>query len=245
MTLGIITASSPILVAAYAISGMIAGLLNKLGKAGVIIGFCVGNAVLTYVANGNTIPVITIREILIAALGLLFIPEDIKINIEDVVPQVKCFPVTAGVLEGKTAEKLNNFSETIADMARSYDEAAKDILDIDEENKEMFIDDLFNNISELEENLFYEDLTENENIAYDIYNELIKNNELNQENLVVILENNNGSKLDIDADDIKNSINEMVKIINATYRIHKLNILWKVREATNKKTLATQLRRRF
>ena len=95
VTLGIITASTPLLVAAYAISGMIAGLLNRFGKIGVIVGFCVGNAILTYVANGNTLPVITIREILIAALGLLVIPNDTKINIEDIIPQVKCFPVTS------------------------------------------------------------------------------------------------------------------------------------------------------
>lgn len=68
MVLGIINSAEPILVASYAISGMIAGILNKLGKIGVIIGFCVGNAVLTYVANGNTVPIITIREILIASL---------------------------------------------------------------------------------------------------------------------------------------------------------------------------------
>ena len=68
MVLGIINSAEPILVASYAISGMIAGILNKLGKLGVIIGFCVGNAILTYVANGNTVPIITIREILIASL---------------------------------------------------------------------------------------------------------------------------------------------------------------------------------
>lgn len=68
MVLGIINSAEPTLVASYAISGMIAGILNKLGKIGVIIGFCVGNAVLTYVANGNTVPIITIREILIASL---------------------------------------------------------------------------------------------------------------------------------------------------------------------------------
>ena len=51
--------------------GMVAGILNKLGKIGVIVGFCIGNAVLTYVANGNTVPVITIREILIASLGFI------------------------------------------------------------------------------------------------------------------------------------------------------------------------------
>ena len=65
MVLGIIGSSSPVLIASYAISGMIAGILNKLGKIGVIIGFILGNAILTYVANGNTVPVITIREILI------------------------------------------------------------------------------------------------------------------------------------------------------------------------------------
>ena len=29
--------------------GMIAGILNKLGKIGVIVGFCLGNAILTYI----------------------------------------------------------------------------------------------------------------------------------------------------------------------------------------------------
>lgn len=245
MTLGIITSSLPILVASYAISGMIAGLLNKLGKVGVVVGFCIGNAILTYVANGNTVPIITIREILVAALGLLIIPNDTKIDITDIIPQVKCFPVTSGVLDGETAQKLNNVSETIADMARSYDESAKDVLDIDEENKELFVDDLFNNLEDLEGNLFYEDLAENQNVPYDIYDELINNNELNKESLVSILDKNNNSKIDLEAEDIRNDIEDIVKIVNATYRIHKLNILWKVKEANNKRVLATQLRRSF
>lgn len=42
MVLGIITSNSPILVASYAISGMLAGLLNKLGKSGVIVRFLCG-----------------------------------------------------------------------------------------------------------------------------------------------------------------------------------------------------------
>ena len=62
VTLGIISGSEPILVASYAISGMIAGLFNKLGKIGVVIGFILGNIGLTYVANGNTVPVILIKR---------------------------------------------------------------------------------------------------------------------------------------------------------------------------------------
>ena len=46
----------------------------------------------------------------------------------------------------------------------------------------------------------------------------------------------------VDNDEEKMALEEAVKVINATYRIHKLNILWKVREANNKKILATQLR---
>ena len=39
VTLGVITYSDPIMVAAYAISGMVAGVLNRFGKLGFIIGF--------------------------------------------------------------------------------------------------------------------------------------------------------------------------------------------------------------
>ena len=244
MVLGIITANSPVLVASYAISGMIAGLLNKLGKPGVIVGFCIGNAVLTYVANGNTVPVITIREILVASLGLLIIPKDIKINIEEVIPQMKCFPVTAGALEGETVQKLNGVSETIAQMANSYNESAKNVLEtnnLDEENKELFIDDLLNNFEDLEDNIFYDDLIDNENIPEDIYTELIKNNEMTEESLINILSENDNCKIIVDTEETKNNISEIIRVINATYRIHKLNILWKVKEANNKKVLATQL----
>ena len=62
---------------------MIAGLLNKLGKIGVIVGFILGNAILTYVANGDTNSIIRFQEILIAAIGLLAVPKKVKINVRE------------------------------------------------------------------------------------------------------------------------------------------------------------------
>lgn len=50
-TLGIIAEYEPTMVAAFAISGMVAGLLNKFGKIGVIIGFIIGNGILAYISN--------------------------------------------------------------------------------------------------------------------------------------------------------------------------------------------------
>lgn len=251
MVLGIITNSSPVLVASYAISGMIAGLLNKLGKIGVIAGFCLGNAILTYVANGNTVPIITIREILVASLGLLVIPKDIKIDIEEVMPQLKCFPVTAGILEGEkeTVDKLNSVSETISDMARSYNAVATDALDeeLEEESRRIFTEELLNNIEDIPDNFIYEDIIQNEDvIVEDIFKVLLDENELTKEKLLEILEKNNDYVFgDNEEDTLIKDLNEMVKIINSTYRVHKLNMMWKIKEANNKKVLATQLRRRF
>ena len=60
-----------------------------------------GNGVLTYFANGNTVPVITIREILIASLGLLAMPKNIDINIYDIVGRTKMLPPAGGQIEKK------------------------------------------------------------------------------------------------------------------------------------------------
>ena len=128
-------------------------------------------------------------------------------------------------------------------MARSYSDSANEVLeskDLEEENKEIFVDDLFTNFEDIEDNIFYDDLSDNEQVAYDIYNELIKNNEITDGKLVKILESNSNSKIEKN-EEIDKNINDIVRLVNATYRIHKLNILWKVREATHKKVLATQL----
>lgn len=94
VVLGIICNNEPVMIASYAISGMVAGIFNKFGKIGVILGFIIGNVLLTYVANGNTVPIILIQEILIASLGLLAVPKNIKIDIQDLVSKTKMLPET-------------------------------------------------------------------------------------------------------------------------------------------------------
>ena len=114
VTLGVITSSDPIMIVTYAISGMIAGILNKFGKLGVIVGFCLGNIVVAYVSNGYTVELIHFKEILIASIGLLAMPKSIKINIEEFMGNSKLFPVFPDRALNKskeTAERLNNVSE--------------------------------------------------------------------------------------------------------------------------------------
>ncbi len=235
--------------------GMIAGILNKLGKIGVIVGFALGNAILTYVANGNTVPVITIREILIASLGLLLLPKNIDIDISDIVGRTKFLPTTGGRLEGdkETIYKLNTVSETISDIAKSYSEVAATTIEGDEEleteNKESFKEELLNNIEDFSENLLYEDIIYDDDYILDrIYDLLEEKEEISKEELIKIFEDNNNYIIGINEDDersnqIEKDILQIVKAINHTYRINKLNLIWKQKEANNKKVLANQLRR--
>lgn len=234
--------------------GMIAGILNKLGKIGVIIGFALGNAILTYVANGNTVPVITIREILIASLGLLILPKNINIDISDIVGRTKLLPTVGGQIEGdkETIYKLNTVSETISEMAKSYSEVAATTIETDEELKndsmQNFKEELLNNIEELSDNLLYEDIIYDDDYILDnIYNLLEEKEEITKEELIKIFEDNNNYIIGINEEDerskqIENDIMQIVKVINHTYRINKLNLIWKQKEASNKKVLANQLR---
>ena len=73
----------------FAVSGILAGTLSYFGKVGVIIGFVLGNAILTYLANGNTVTIIYFREIFIAALCLLVVPSKFKIEIEELFSKEK------------------------------------------------------------------------------------------------------------------------------------------------------------
>lgn len=119
--------------------GMVAGIFNKLGKIGVIVGFILGNVLLSYVSSGSAVPIIAFQEILIAALGLLAVPKGMKINIEDLNKSPKLLPETTGrtLEESKeTAFKLNNMSETIFEMAKTYQEAAATILDEEDLKKQ-------------------------------------------------------------------------------------------------------------
>ena len=235
--------------------GMLGGILNKLGKIGVIVGFILGNAILTYFVNGNTVPLITIREILIASLGLLILPKNIKIDISDIIGRTKYLPTTGGQIEGDTEEtiyKLNTVSETISEMAKSYSDVAASTVEIDEDikndSKESFKENLLNNIDDFSDNVLYDDIIYEDDIILDqIYDLLEEKDEITKDELLKIFENNNNYIIGINEEDdrskeIENDINQIVKAINHTYRINKLNIMWKQKEASNKKVLASQLR---
>jgi len=246
VVLGIIGNSDVVTIASYAISGMIAGIFYKLGKIGVIIGFIVGNVILTYVANGNTVPVILMQEILIAALGLLALPKRFKIDINDFYGKDKLLPetTTRTISENEdTILKLNSISETISDLAKSYEEKTLDEQNI-LTNKQIFTDELEINIEKLENNILYEDILENnKGIVDEIFKHLLSNDLINEKQLVEIFEKHNLYIVGFKEKEPgpQNDVSKMIKAINSSYRISKVNFVWQKKIKEDRKNVSAQL----
>lgn len=250
VTMGVITASDPVMVAAYAISGMIAGVLNRFGKLGVIIGFCLGNIVLAYVSNGYTVELIHFKEILIASIGLLAVPKSMKINIEEFMGNSKflpVFPERALNKSRETAERLNNVSETIQEMATIYkidnvEEKAEPVIN----NKEIFINELLDNLNGYENNMLYEDLSKTDGkIVDEIFKVLLDKQQIKREDLLNVFADCNSYIVGFDDKNIseylEENINQMIRVINMSYKISKSNFVWQKKFEENKKNMETQL----
>lgn len=244
IVLGIIGDGNTSLIASYAISGMIAGLLNRFGKFGVIIGFVLGNILIAYSANGGSANIIMFQEIVIASLGLLAIPKMPKINIEDIVPQVKLLPEAGKTLEGNEEAllKLSSISKTISDMANSYKQDEQY-----EKNELAFEEELTKALDGMEDNILYDDLYNNENnILSDIFNNLVENGVFTQNALISIfaahniyLMNSNNTEIN---NNEENEIREALRAINSSYRICKSDMVWQKKMEEKSQNMSEQLK---
>lgn len=246
VTLGIITGSEPIMIAAYSISGMIAGILNRFGKIGVIVGFCLGNVVLAYISNGYTVELIHFKEILIASIALLAVPKTVQLDIEEFIGNSKFLPLgrERSLNRSKEAvEKLNSVSETIQQMATSMSEEKEDGI---EENKQIFIAELLDCLEPYKDNLLYEDISKVDGDIVDkIFRLLLDKQEINREDLLKIFADCNSYIVGFDDKEVSNYLEEnimqMIRAINTAYKISKSSFVWKKKIQENKKNMETQL----
>lgn len=232
--------------------GMVAGILNRFGKIGVIVGFCIGNVILAYASNGYTVELIYFKEILLASIILLAIPKNINIDIEEFVGGSKFLPISRErslTREKETVEKLNHVSETIKKMASTYSEEAKKVYTAEEreENKQIFITELLNNLEPYKDNLLYEDVANAEGkIVDEIFSLLLEKQEIEREDLLKIFADCNSYIVGFDDKEVSEYLEEnilqILRVINISYKISKNNFIWKRKLEENKKNMETQLK---
>ena len=252
VVLGIITNSNPILIAAYAMAGMLAGILSKFGKLGVIIGFIGGNLLLTYVYNGQLVELIQFKEILVASLVLILVPNKIEINIVDLFGKGNILPdgPTYRLQESRqTEEQLNNVSNVIKQMSDSYKDGAEIITSnnkIRKNNKEMFLEEFQEGVRKCTENILAEDLLDDdETIVNDIF-ELLEDKEIiTREDLLKIYENHNNYIVGFDNYEttikIEKNISQILDIANEAFKSSKRNLVMAAKIGESRKKISMQL----
>lgn len=252
VTLGVISGSEPIMIAAYAISGMLAGILNKFGKIGVVVGFTLGNVLLAYVSNGYTVELIHFKEILIASLGLLLIPKTLQIDLEEFIGNNKFLPGVPSRALNKSkevAQNLNKVSEAIQEMATTYRTIESETFEeniSNQENKQIFITELLNNLEPYKENMLYEDISDTDGeIVDEIFNLLLDKQEINRQDLLKIFADCNSFIVGINDNEISKyldeNITQMVRTINLAYKVSKSDFIWRKKAQATQNNMEKQL----
>lgn len=252
VTLGVITGTEPIMIAAYAISGMLAGILNRFGKIGVIVGFALGNVVLAYVSNGYTVELIYFKEILIASIGLLAVPKTFHIDLEEFISSRKFLPIAPNRTLNKSkemAESLNTVSEAIQEMATTYRNVETATFEANTEkteNKQIFISELLNNLEPYKENILYEDIADTDGKIIDtIFETLLDKQEINRQDLLEIFAKCNSYIVGFEDKEIskylESNISQVVRTINMSYKVAKSDFVWRKKVEETNKNMSKQL----
>ena len=105
----------------------------------------------------------------------------------------------------------------------------------------MFIEDLLNNLDSFPNNILYEDLINlNNDLVEKIYMLLVAKEDISEKDIVKIFEERN-EVLDIESNQlIREDVNQVVRIVNRTYRINEMNFQWKQRLHENKKVISKE-----
>lgn len=222
LTTSLVDGTSFVQISMFAISGILSGLLNKFGKFGVIVGFILGNAILTYWVRGASPIIINFREIFIASIGLLLVPNKLKIELEDLIGSTKLLQNDGD----KRLEESKTVNEEISQKLKTISDMFKDLTNKTPNNiagYENFVQDFLDNIDELQNNIFYELVSNEENgVAEEICKVLLQKDIILDKDVIEIFKNHNNYVV-IQDENIRNDLQEIVKIANRTLKIAQIN----------------------
>ncbi len=239
LAISFVDGTSLVQISMFAISGILSGLLNRFGKIGVILGFILGNAILTYFVRGASTMIIYFREIFIASIGLLLVPNKIKLELEDLIGKNKLISNTGDNRLEESNDEVSEKLKTISDMFNEL------FSNVDKENaveQESFVQDFLDNLEEVKNNIFYDEISNEENgIAKDICTTLKEKEILLDNDLINILKEHNNYVIMKD-ENIKNDLQEIVKIANRTLKIFEINKAKKQERKNNMATVSQNLK---
>ncbi|MDQ2086509.1 stage II sporulation protein E [Herbivorax sp. ANBcel31] len=119
----------PVIIGSYAFCGLLAGVFKNLGKIGACIGFIAANALLTLYINGSTQVLIHIKDIAIASIAFIIIPQKVMENtfgfLEKKSQVVRDKISYTDRIKELTVNKLNNFALAFTEISKTFNEISE------------------------------------------------------------------------------------------------------------------------
>lgn len=201
-------------VTIFGMSGILAGLFSKFGKLGVISGVIIADVLLMYLAKGNGISIVYLKEIIIAAIALIIAPKNIRLELDDLLGKNKLLDDIKCLSQNKEViEKLEAVTNAITEI---IDNTKVEVVPED------FIEDFLDNMEKIDDNIFFEEVIDEENgIVREIGLEIQKKGVLVEKDIIEIFKTHN-NYIYMQDEAIKNDLQELLRIINRTYKEFEL-----------------------
>lgn len=243
---------SPTVILIYTIAGVWAGFLGGLGRIPAILTFLLFAIGINVILDPEYITLMNMIEYGIASILVLFVPGGLVIPVEDFFRKYTAFEKNdRGILDaGKTEEeRLGKLTKTVNKIAKRYGvekEAMISEMENISKSKEAFVEDLFKNLDAFPNNILYEEFINTDNgIVDDIYLVLTDDSEVTKSDISKIFEKRNVI-IDINGNEaIREDVDQVVRIINRTYRINESTFEWKNRLNDNRNEKLTKKLRTY
>lgn len=119
----------PVIISSYAFCGLLTGVFKNLGKVGACIGFIIANALLTLHINGSTEVLIHIKDIAVASMVFIFIPQKVMENTFGFLDRgsriVNDKISYSERIKELTVNRLNNFALAFSEISKTFNEISQ------------------------------------------------------------------------------------------------------------------------
>lgn len=239
ITLGVISYMSqpemPFILAIYGLAGLLTGIFKELGKSGSVLGFLLGNAIVSFYINGYGISFINLRELLVA-IGIFSITykylDGWLGDYIDAITNRSKERAHSHIKDQITIDKLNELAEVFNELGKTFRKAVEDAQGYDAIEVYGIIDNLANSICQ---NCSLRTFCWEEKF-YTTYHSMFK--------IISLMEEN----IPIDDHTLPNFIKEycanrkgVVEELEEQFEKLKLNSMWKEKISENRLLVAEQL----
>ena len=198
--------------------GFFAGFLKRINKFAFISIIIIANIIAHFASKGNMAEVITLREILIASIGLIFVHEGIRLTDEDIFGKFKLLATNGEKRLNPSKDEIEKDLKSGFDLYEAIFNSSKENSVEELELKERFVNDFLDNIEEVEQNMFYEEISKDgSDIPYDIY-KIVKENSLIIDKDLEAIFNKNNIYIFMQDSKTKEDLQEIVRIGNRTFK---------------------------